>query len=490
MGDGVFLAALAQESDRRRLRAEVWGVELAADTYALTVANGLVRSERALRSDFLAVTPFEVDAVVGNPPYVRLRHLPAAEAARARQVGDSVLQPVVGSPLDPSGSVWMPFVLHASRFLARGGRLAMVLPYDVTYVRYARPLWRFLGESFGSLRVVRVRERMFPDILQEAVLLFADDFGGRTAHVAFEAYETLAHLADGSPDVQVSLRIDDVVGGDRVFLEALLPSSVQELLRGPLRAATMAASELVTFRIGYVCGDKEFFHPSAEEVRRFRLPERHLLPALTSARQLSGVGVRTSSLPAARGEQLWLPTASLGAGEQRYVQHGEGSGVSQRFKCRIRDPWYVTPGVKVPDVVVPVFTERPTLMVNDAGMVATNSLLCGYLRPGVSADAVACSWYTSLTLLQMELEVHALGGGVMVLVPREGARLRLLPPPRTGVRQRLDRVGRLLRDGDVEAAFTVGDDALVRVLPGGAADLAALSEATATLVRWRRERGQ
>jgi len=58
------------------------------------------------------------------------------------------------------------------------------------------------------------------------------------------------------------------------------------------------------------------------------------------------------------------------------------------------------------------------------------------------------------------------------------------------VRQRLDRIGRLLRDGDVEAAFTVGNDPLARVLPDGAADLAALREATATLVRWRRERGQ
>ena len=48
----------------------------------------------------------------------------------------------------------------------------------------------------------------------------------------------------------------------------------------------------------------------------------------------------------------------------------------------------------------------------------------------------------------------------------------------------------VLRDGDVEAAFTVGNDPLARVLPDGAADLAALREATATLVRWRRERGQ
>src|SRR5690349_24006721 len=44
--------------------------------------------------------------------------------------------------------------------------------------------------------------------------------------------------------------------------------------------------------------------------------------------------------------------------------------------------------------------------------VASNSLLCGYLRPGVDTAGFAAGWYTSLTLLHAELEVHSLGGGV------------------------------------------------------------------------------
>ena len=55
--------------------------------------------------------------------------------------------------MDPSGSLWMPFLLHAMRFLSIGGRLSFVLPYEFTYVRYARPLWGMLRDKFGSLRV-------------------------------------------------------------------------------------------------------------------------------------------------------------------------------------------------------------------------------------------------------------------------------------------------------------------------------------------------
>ena len=484
MGDGAFLAELALESERRRLDAHVWGVEMAADTFAATVGAGLVERHRAIRSDFLAVDPFEVDAVIGNPPYVRLRHLPATEADRALRVATSAL----GEAMDPSGSVWMPFVLHATRFLGRGGRLAFVLPFDLTYVRYARPLWTYLGRHFSSLRVVRVHQRMFPEILQEVVLLLADDFGGETDHVTFEAFAALDHLAVDVPDVRADLPLRHVVSGERLFLEALMPAAARSLLHGPLASRFVPAREIVTFNVGYVCGDKEFFHPDAATIARYELPSDSLRPALTSSRQLTGGGLRTSTLAMDRTEMLFLPPDADGAltpGERGYVGVGERSGAAQRYKCRIREPWYVTPGVKVPDVVVPVFTERPALLVNDARMAASNSLLCGYLRSG-TAEALACSWYTSFTLLQLELEVHALGGGVMVLVPREAGNVRLpvLGAPLGDAH--LARVHHALVAGDADAAFVAGDlPVLQRTLGLTSGDVEAVRAAAIELASWR-----
>ena len=483
MGDGAFLAGLARESERRRLDAEVWGVEMAADTFASTVTDGLVQPHRALRRDFLEVDPFEVDAVIGNPPYVRLRHLPANEAARALRLSAAVL----GEPMDPSGSIWMPFVLHAAQFLSRGGRMAYVLPFDLTYVRYARPLWSFLGRHFGSLRVVRVHERMFPEILQEVVLLFADDFGGTTTEVTFEAYRTLDQLATGAADVRAALQLGDVVSGNRVFLEALMPTSARSLLHQGLAQQLIPAREVVTFNVGYVCGDKGFFHPDATVIERHSMPRSSLRTTLTSSRQLTGGGLHTSSLAPGRHDQLFLPPmdGALTDGEQAYVDLGTDAGVSQRYKCRIREPWYVTPGVRVPDVVVPVFTERPALVVNDAGMVASNSLLCGHLRSG-TADALACAWYTSLTLLQLEMEVHSLGGGVMVLVPREAGSLRLPRLARSLGDDHLARIHGALVAGDTDGAFTTGDQPVLQAMLGlSPHDVSSIRAAADELAFWR-----
>jgi len=476
MGDGAFVRAV------RARGLETWAVELAADTFAAAVGSGLIAADRAVHGDFLSVQPFPVDAVIGNPPYVRLRHLPEPEARRAKRVAESV----IGSSMDPSGSIWMPFVLHASEFMRRGGCMALVLPFDVTYVRYARPLWRFLSGSFSELRLVRVHERVFPEILQDVVLLLAGGFGGATEAIEFEAYDRVLDLVAGTPLVSSSIAVEEVVAGERPFAEALLPPELRFLLSSRLAEATVPARELVKFRIGYVSGDKRFFHPDESTVRRFGLPSRHLVPALTSSRQLGGAGVRTSGVPPRAGGSLYLPaTGSLASGEREYLEEGEAAGVSRRYKCRVREPWFVTPGVRIPDLVVPVFAAAPLLLDNDAGYAASNSLLCGYLRPGVSAASVLARWYTSLTLLQIELEVHSLGGGVRVFVPNEAGAIRL--PRRTRASPRLlERADALVRARAVTAAYEAGDGPVLgRQLGLSPDEIGLIRNGIATLEAWR-----
>lgn len=181
------------------------------------------------------------------------------------------------------------------------------------------------------------------------------------------------------------------------------------------------------------------------------------------------MGLRSSTLDVANVPKLFLPDPKrLSSSEQRYIATGEERGVSARYKCRVRNPWYVVPDTRVPDVVLSVFTERPALLINDAACFASNSLLCGYCK-GSSREEIATGWYTSLTLLQCELEVHALGGGVMVMVPREAGNVRL---PRQVQPQgdHLDHLDRLLRQGDVGAAYRCGDQEVLRQQLGFSAD--------------------
>ena len=88
-------------------------------------------------------------------------------------------------------------------------------------------------------------------------------------------------------------------------------------------------------------------------------------------------------------------------------------------------------------------------------------MICGRLRNGWDPKLLAVGWYSSLTRLFMELEVHSLGGGVLVAVPRELSKVRI-PCLSVSIDQ-VHRIDKALKMGCVEEAVAVGDTALVSV---------------------------
>ena len=234
-GSGVFLAAIKQVAMAMQFKSvQAHGIELMQEAHDMAVDSNLIELQYAISGDFLSLQPFFVDAVIGNPPYVRLRSLPKEQRERAL----ITTQEALGIPMDVSGSVWMAFVLHAVKFLKRGGRLAFVLPYEFTHVRYARPLWEFLGRNFGTVRIARVKERLFPEILQQAIVLFADGYGETTDTVHFDAYQTAQDFADDTPLIRKRLTLAAIVNGRRPFLMALLPDTLVELLNTRMASLT------------------------------------------------------------------------------------------------------------------------------------------------------------------------------------------------------------------------------------------------------------
>jgi adenine-specific DNA-methyltransferase len=475
-GDGSFVRAVNTVVEKKRFPGvQQFGIELVAEAYADVVRGKLLDPARAFHADFLTVKPFEVDALIGNPPYVRIRHLHKSQRDTAMAVAERVL----GQPMDPSGSVWMPFVLHAMQFLARGGRMALVLPHEFTHVRYARPLWKKLGESFGRLQVVRIHQRVFGDILQNVVLFFADQFGESTPTVELHALENVFQLARFSARRGVSVTLNEIVNGYKAFVRALLPTDTIALLQR-IADQTKPLRDICTFNIGYVTGDKKFFHPLPEIMRQYQLSPRNLKPAMTSSRQLAGSGLWTSRV---EKDRLFLPNNPMRTDTQ-YILHGEQLGIHRRYKCKVRDPWYRVPGVKVPDLILSVFCERPILAINDEKLLASNSLLCGYLRGGTPKD-FAAAWYTSLTLLQCELEIHALGGGVFVMVPGEVGNIQL-PCANIPSSRHIKNIDRALRSRNVSAAYASGDQPILqRQLGISNDDLTAIHNGIATLRHWR-----
>lgn len=482
-GSGVFIRAVRTAHGRGR-GLRVFGAEISRLEVSHATSERLLSEEDVHVGDFLGMPVRPVDAVIGNPPYVRLRNLPERQERRALSIASAAM----GQEMDSSGSLWMPFVLHAMSFLKKGGRMAVVLPYEFTYVRYARPLWRKLGRSFGELRVVRVHDRVFPDILQDVVVLFASGYGAHTQAVTYETFSNTQALELAEPETSRVLSIDSIVAGERSFVHALLPARLSAFLEERGSELTRPLGSLCTFNIGYVSGDKNFFNPSKQAISAFGLSADSLVPAITNGRQLKGMGIRTSNKDRSLDDMLFLPKGTskgqLRKSEAAYVSWGRANKVDQRYKCQVREPWYVVPGVKVPDVLLSVFADRPLMSLNDAGYVASNSLLCGYMKQGRPSDMVA-AWYTSLTMLSCELEVHSLGGGVMILVPNEASRINLPKLENVGsvVINGLDR---RLRSDHAESAIVFGDEQLLMGrLKLSQSELQSIRDGLVALRRWR-----
>jgi len=482
-GSGVFLAAIKQVAMAMQFNSvQMHGVELMQKAHDMAVDINLIESHHAISGDFLGVQPFFVDAVIGNPPYIRLRSLPKEQRERALMVTQEALD----IPMDVSGSVWMAFVLHAVKFLKRGGRLAFVLPYEFTHVRYARSLWEFLGCNFGTIKIARVKERLFPEILQEAIVLFADDYGETTDAIYFDVYQTAQGFANDEPLIRKRFTLASVVNGERPFLMALLPDTLVELLGTRIASLTTPVPTSCVFNIGYVSGHKQFFHPDAATIAVFDLPPSSLRNTLTSSRGMGGVGIRTSAIPNDRLQKLFYPDTPNATAEAGYIKQGEQELVHLGYKCSRRTPWYKVPDVRVPDVILSVFGETPVLVWNDAEFVASNSLLVGFIQPGYTTEQFIAAWYTSLTLLSCELNIHSLGGGVLVLIPGEVATMRV---PTLGClpTQHLVDVDKALLQSQRRGLYEIGDEPILRntmCLTSNEVDL--IREGVSILASWRK----
>jgi hypothetical protein len=483
-GDGAFLSVCRE----RLLRLggspqNLYGVEARPETFKRLAES--YPDTNCLLTDFLDVSPFPVEAVIGNPPYIRLRNL--AEPAAGRAVAVTEKQ---GVRMQKSGSLWMPFVVHAASFLKPGGRLALVLPFEMTYVKYALPLWQFLAGNFDAVIVARIHEDLFPDNEEEVFLLMADGFGRPTGHITYRLYQTKEDLLGEKPAKSVTISAGDILKGKRPFVKHLLDQDQISLLAGLEQNSLVApVSRFCKFKTGYVSGDKKFFHPDRQTRSDFALPEHHLIKSVINSRQLKGLGLYADA--GHIDSQLYYP-ACPEAGDRDYIRLGEATGISSRYKCKIRSPWYLTPGVTKPDLLLTVFTDQPLLLGNRGRYAASNSLLCGYLTgTGLSAEDILCRWYNSLTLLSVELQVHALGGGVLVLIPGEADSIRIpcaggrvIP----GQKEFLAEVNLLLRTSDAGRAYEAGDRYVLQEALGLDPGLVArLREAIGALRRWRKK---
>lgn len=469
-GGGVFLeaaagrlAALGGES-----RRQVYGAELDGKVYAQTSRELIGVSPNNLKhSDFFALEPCgfpPLDAIVGNPPFIRYqtfdRSLSTARAAAQ------------GVALTNLASSWAAFVVYSAGLLKPGGRLGMVIPLELGHAAYARPVLDYLTKIFGRVTLLTFKERLFPDLSQDTLLLLADAKGAPFTGLF---WRDLARTETLEQPLNVVLRglerlpERNLISGQEKLIARFIPAKARDLYRElALQPVVSRLGALAEVGIGYVTGANSFFHLTPEKVAELGLSADNLKRAVFRSAALSGLTF---------SETDWSKTAETGSAGylldvsdvsspelHRYLEQGEAAGVHTAYKCRVRSPWYKVPHVYMPDAFLTYMSGlRPQLVANLAGAVAPNTLHVVRLKPDATlkATTLAALWRTSLTSLSVELEGHALGGGMLKLEPSEARRV-LLAVPEGDFSELITELDMLLRQNKVEQAQKLADNEILQ----------------------------
>jgi adenine-specific DNA-methyltransferase len=399
-----------------------------------------------VRRDFLAVRPGHdlprVEAVVGNPPYVRY-HGWKTSREKGREIAAAH-----GVQLTRLASSWAPLLIHATDFVAPGGRLAQVLPAELVHAQYADQVLDCVCRRFDRVVVAMFDAHVFPGAQEEVVLLFADGRDQGPAPgvevVSFDDLDDLS-LREEPGD---ALRVDD----EHKLLAGLLNGAALELydrLRGD-RATTLG--ELASVDIGAVTGANEWFVRPVEAVRG--LDGDVARPTISKATHVPGARFGADDLAAM--DEAGAPARMLvleahharRKAVRELVAQGEAEGIHTRYKTRIRDPWWVLPASQVvssPHLFLTYMSsDMPRLVTNEVGALSTNTVHGARLRNGADPAALAAAFYSSLTMLSAELVGRSYGGGVLKLEPSEAERL-VVAVPAAGYARMLNDVDRLVR---------------------------------------------
>jgi adenine-specific DNA methylase len=448
---------------------QLHGMELDAEAYkAATAADGGLLASGLQLGDFFTCHPNQsiptCQAVVGNPPYIRYQDFKHSAPAAHR------ITEQAGIRLTRLASSWAPFLIHATAFVAPGGRMAQVLPAELIHAQYAGGILDFLRRRFARVTIVVFDERVFPGALEEVVLLLADGRGDDCdADIQLLSYGSLDDLdledlrrAQKAPS---SSKATGRLGQEKLLLQ-LLSADAQGLYRGLQESSEVRRlSDIAKVDIGAVTGANDFFLLTDQEATR--LSRELLRPAVSKAVHIRGArfGPEDHAQLGAAGQKSQIlvanaktPSEVLATAED-YFKEGEKEGIDTRYKCRTRRPWWAVPIPKsgVADLLLTYcVNDYPRLVVNDAGVLQTNTIHGVNANAHVNCQALAAGFYNSLTLLSAELVGRSYGGGVLKLEPTEAESL-LIPPIESNLAKLLPEVDRLVRRRDLESVLELID---------------------------------
>ena len=412
-------------------------------------------------ADFTQAKPPNSDEALANllicnPPYVRHHHLTRLEKLRLKRTTEQTS----GIKLSGLAGLYCHFLCISDAWMASDALAGWLIPSGFMDVNYGQQVKEYLLNRVTLLRV----HRFYPDDVQfedalvsSAVVWFrkalppvnhAVEFtygGSLTAPKVRElvSVEVLRHTVKWTKfglgysnrnSNSQQLKLKDTASTEGMPLSSEGRNS--EFL--PLKL-----SDLFTIKRGLATGANHFFVLTPEQVSTHQLPLEFLKPILPSPRFLSVDEIEADSVGNPMKEsKLFLLTCNLPLYEVKakypslwkYLQMGVENGISDRYLCKHRSPWYLQEK-RPPSPFLCTYMGRQNtsrgrpfrFILNHSMATATNVYLMLYPKPALEKallkkpELLRLVWQA---LNQMDDETlmgegRVYGGGLHKLEPKE-----------------------------------------------------------------------
>jgi len=313
VGEGVFAFAAYQRLIQLGARSsaaqrQVHGAEIHRPAYEKFIEQA-ARTKLSFPNihcaDFFSIEFPQVDAVLGNPPYVRRMYIDGIEDIRNLVLNEQ------DSPhlqeVSRLADLYVYFLLRAASQLKESGRLAVITADSWLNTQYGVAFKQFLRENFKVESLVSFDRQVF-EAEVKPVLLFATKktYSGRGSQSvrfirvknglpAGELLQLVGNSRRATPDLVVShIRHRDLEVARPWSWNFKAPDICEEIAAHGLMTPL---SKLGKTGIGIQTLAKEFFVLTPEQARSFQIEPEYLTPLAQSPRYYNTPTIEIDSTP-------------------------------------------------------------------------------------------------------------------------------------------------------------------------------------------------
>ena len=371
VGEGVFSFAAYRRlvelgACAPSAQAQIYGAEIDPSTYArfLELSRNLgVRFPGLQQVDFFDANFPSVDAVIGNPPYVRRIYLENIDQIRQKVFTKN--REVDRNSISRLADLYVYFLLYASTFLKPEGRLGIITADPWLNVEYGDGFKKFLLQNFEIESLISLDRRVFSNAQVKPVLILAT----RKERVDLEKYVRFIRVKNNLP-VRALQKVwhqqypksgnivrSHIKGRDLkyhtpwgVYLKT--PEIYNKLAS---HSMMVPLDRLANTRIGIQTLAKDFFVLTSEQAKSAKIENEYLSPLAQSSRYFDSPVIEAGTEP-----QFYILYCSKnkddlhGTHVLKYILQGEsrkvtvrGKGTTvigyhnkERIKKSGRTPWY------------------------------------------------------------------------------------------------------------------------------------------------------